>query len=83
MAMAAQSRGDSDESEIRFGLLYGIIISILVEYGMLKFFMAHSGRFSRVEDYIQVGLAILVALFFAVLGIRYIVLFLGDLQKRN
>ncbi len=83
MAMAAQSRGDSEKPEVRFGLLYGIVISILVEYGMLKFFMAYSGRFSRVEDYIQVGLAILVALFFAVLGIRYIVLFVGDLQKRD
>lgn len=77
------TRGDSEQREVRYGLLYGIVISILALYGMLKFFLAHSGHFSRVEDYIQVGLAVLVTLFFAALGIRYTVLFIGDLRRRD
>jgi formate-dependent nitrite reductase membrane component NrfD len=81
--MAAQARGDDAKPEVRFGLLYGIVISILVEYGMLKFFLAHSGKFERVEDYIQVALAAAVAIFFAVLGIRYAVLLAGDLRNRD
>jgi hypothetical protein len=80
--MAADQR-KGEKPEIRFGLLYGIVISILVEYGMLKFFLAHSGEFSRVEDYIQVGLAAIVTLFFAALGIRYAVLFAADLRRRG
>lgn len=77
---AAASR---DKPEIRFGLLYGIVISLLVEYGMLKFFLAHSGRFSRIEDYIQVALAVIVTLLFAVLGIRYAILFVSDVRRRG
>lgn len=81
--MAGHARGEGEKPEIRYGLLYGIVISILALYGMLKFFLAHSGQFSRVEDYIQVGLAILVTLFFAALGIRYTLLFVGDLRRRD
>lgn len=68
---------------IRFGLLYGIVISLLVEYAMLKFFIAHSGRFTRVEDYIQFGLATIVALIFAIIGSRYLALFIGDLRASD
>ena len=79
--MAARSgREERDKPAIRFGFLYGVVISLLVEYGMLKFFIAHSGRFTRVEDYIQFGLATLLALIFAVIGTRYLVLFIGDLR---
>lgn len=81
--MAADARGRSDKPEIRYGLLYGIVISILVEYGMLKFFLSFPRNFSRVEDYIQVGLAIAVAVFFAFLGIRYAALFIGDLRSQD
>jgi hypothetical protein len=80
--MTAHHR-EGEKREIRFGLLYGIVISVLVEYGMLKFFLVHSGRFSRVEDYIQFGLATAVTLFFAALGIRYAVMFVGDLRGRG
>lgn len=76
-------RSGSDERAkpaIRFGFLYGIVISLLVEYGMLKFFIAHSGRFTRIEDYIQFGLATLLTMTFAVIGTRYLVLFIGDLR---
>lgn len=74
---------DNEKPEIRYGLLYGIVISVLALYGMLKFFLAHSGELTRVEDYIQLGLAILVTLFFAALGIRYTALFIGDLRRRD
>ncbi|MGH9456495.1 MAG: hypothetical protein ACRD2J_02530 [Thermoanaerobaculia bacterium] len=67
---------------VRYGLLYGVAISLLVEYGMLKFYIAHSGRFTQIEDYIQFGLATLFAIFFAVLGVRYLTLFIGDLRNR-
>lgn len=73
-------REERGKPAIRFGFLYGIVISILVEYGMLKFFIAHSGRFSRIEDYIQFGLATLLAILFAAIGTRYLVLFIGDLR---
>jgi hypothetical protein len=79
----AADQTDGGKPEIRYGLLYGIVISLLVEYGMVKFFTAHSGEFSRVEDYIQVGLALLVALFFAALGIRYAVLLTSDFRRRG
>ncbi|HSN68332.1 MAG TPA: hypothetical protein VLV48_03750 [Thermoanaerobaculia bacterium] len=79
----AADQTEGGKPEIRYGLLYGIVISLLVEYGMLKFFLAHSGNFSRVEDYIQVGLALLVAIFFAALGIRYAVLLTGDFRRRD
>ncbi len=79
--MAAQR--ESGKPEIRYGLLYGIVIAILGLYGMLKFFLAIPGQFTRVEDYIQLGLALLVTLFFAALGIRYAVLLIGDLRRRG
>lgn len=81
--MPRDSSEEQTRQGVRYGLLYGVTISLLAEYGMLKFYMAHSGRFARVEDYIQFGLATLFAIFFAVLGIRYLTLFLGDLRDRE
>lgn len=80
--MAPANSESSKPAGVRWGLLYGVVIAILVEYGMLKFYIAHSGRLTQIEDYIQFGLATLFAIFFAVLGIRYLTLFLGDLRNR-
>lgn len=66
---------------VRFGFLYGIAVSLLIEFGMLKFFLAHPGFFTRVEDYIQFGLASLFALLFAVIGARYLFLLVSDLRR--
>ncbi|HVR44722.1 MAG TPA: hypothetical protein VMS56_14910 [Thermoanaerobaculia bacterium] len=77
------SRDDPERPTIRFGFLYGIVVSALVLYGMLQFYLSHPGRFTLVEDYVQFGLATLLTLVFVILGTRYVILFLSDLRSRR
>ena len=73
---------DEPRPPIRWGFLYAIAVSVLLEIGMARFFIGHSGRFTRVEDYIQFGLVTLFAIAIGAVGIRYTVLILQDLKGR-
>ncbi|HUP65495.1 MAG TPA: hypothetical protein VM557_09455 [Thermoanaerobaculia bacterium] len=73
----------SKDEGIRWSLLYGVAISLLLEYGILQFYLTHPGRFTIVEDYVQFGLVTLLAIIFGVIGIRYLSLFIASVRGRD
>jgi hypothetical protein len=76
------SESHSSKGGVRWGLLFGLAFVLLAEYGVLKFFQAHSGRYERVEDYVQVGLVLTLAIVFAAIGVRYALTLARDLRRR-
>ena len=76
------SDSQSAKDGVRWGLLFGLTFMLLAEYAVVKFFMAHSGRYERIEDYIQVGLVLAFATVCAAIGIRYGMMLAGDLRRR-
>jgi hypothetical protein len=76
------SESRSSKDGVRWGLLFGLALMLLAEYAVVKFFLAHSGRYERVEDYIQVGLVLTLATLCAAVGIRYAMMLARDLRRR-
>ncbi|MFN2443032.1 MAG: hypothetical protein ABR517_10145 [Thermoanaerobaculia bacterium] len=76
------SESHSSKDGVRWGLLFGVAITLLAEYGVVKFFLAHSGRYDRIEDYVQVGLVLTFAVVCAAIGIRYAMMIVSDLRRQ-
>ena len=76
------SDSHSAKDGVRWGLLFGLGLMLLAEYAVVKFFLAHSGRYERIEDFIQVGLVLTFAVVCAAIGIRYAMMLAGDLRRR-
>ena len=75
------SESRSAKEGVRWGLLFGLALMLLAEYAVVKFFMAHSGRYEKIEDFVQVGLVLTFATVCAAIGIRYGMMLAGDLRR--